>query len=162
MNKARKESAKKKDRFTAGMAMLPRAALLSALLVLAACEGAAGNGTGGGSFEAKLRGTWETHNPGPYDYSGTLAIDRDTITITGYDQPAYYPSPLKESERPFKGITKKAARKGYSEEGKIYINDFGWQEGIAYDYDAGVYPAYTKLLRFTFGGRTETLLKTGE
>jgi hypothetical protein len=21
---------------------------------------------------------------------------------------------------------------------KIYINDFGWKEGIAYDYDAGV------------------------
>jgi hypothetical protein len=160
MNKARKESTKKKDRFAfpASTAMLPGAALLSALLVFAACEVA----PDGGFFEMKLRGTWETHNPGPYDYSGTLAIDRDTITITGYDQPAYYPYPLKESERPFKGITKKAAREGYAEDGKIYINDFGWQEGIAYDYDAGVYPAYTKLLRFTFGGRTETLRKTGE
>jgi hypothetical protein len=128
-----------------------------AMIVAAGCDGDGLEEDG--TFEVKLRGTWETLNPGSNDYRGTLAISRDTITITGYDQPAYFP--LKESERPFKGITEGVVRKGYSADGKIYINDFGWA-GIAYGYEAGEYPDYTKLLRFTFGGRPETLRKTGE
>jgi hypothetical protein len=127
------------------------------VLVLAGCDGEFTDGDGG-YFDSKLRGTWETLNPADYDYSGTLVIGRDTVTITGYEQ-TYYA--LKESERPFKGITKDVSRKGYSEDGKIYINDFGGKEGIPYEYDAGVSPGYTKLLRFTFGGRDETLRKTG-
>jgi hypothetical protein len=135
---------------------------LSALLLITALipAGCDGDGfDGGGYFEAKLRGRWETHNPAPYDYSGTLVIGRDTVTISGYDQKSYLPN---DPQRPFKGITKDISRKGYSEGGKIYINDFGWKEGIAYEYDAGMRPYYTKLLRFTFGGRDETLRKTGE
>jgi hypothetical protein len=128
--------------------------------VMVAAAGCDGNGLGSSDyFEAKLRGTWKTLNPAPNGYSGTLAIGWDTVTITGYDQ-MYYS--LYEPQRPFKGITKGVSRKGYSENGKIYINDFGWKEGIAYEYDTGASPDYTKLLRFTFGGRTETLLKTGE
>jgi hypothetical protein len=127
-------------------------ALLAAAL-LAGCDGWVSDDDGG-YFEAKLRGTWKTHNPAANGYRGTLVIGRDTITISGYDQ-AYYG--LKESERPFKGITKDVSRKGYSEDGKLYINDFGWNEGIPYTYDAGISPDYTNLVRFTFGGRAETL-----
>jgi hypothetical protein len=136
---------------------LPLLAALAFVLALAGCEGDAD--VGSGYIETKLHGTWETHDktPSPPYGSGTLVIDWDTITITGYNQ-TYYG--LKESERPFKGITKGVPRKAYSEDGKIYINDFGWKEGIAYEYDAGMYPYYTKLLRFTFGGRAETLKKT--
>jgi hypothetical protein len=128
-------------------------------VVMAVAAGCDGDGLDdGGFFEAKLRGTWETHNPGSFDYRGTLVIGRDTVTITGYDQ-TYYS--LNESQRPFKGITKDVSRKSYAEDGKIYINDFGWKE-VVYAYDAGIYPDYTELLRFTFGGRAETLRKTGE
>jgi hypothetical protein len=135
-------------------------AALSALLLVAALIPAGCDGSGledGGSFEAKLRGTWETLSPVTPEYSGTLVIGWDTVTVTGYDQKSYLPN---DPQRPFKGITKGVSRKGYSEDGKIYINDFGWKEGIAYEYDAGVYPEYTKLLRFAFGGRPETLQKT--
>jgi hypothetical protein len=132
--------------------LLPILAALVFVLASAGCDGEFPDG--GGYFEPNLRGTWETHNPDAYGYSGTLVIGWDTITISGYDQTYYGP---KEAERPFKGITKDVSRKGYSEDRKLYINDFGWKEGIPYDYDAGIYPDYTKLLRFTFGGRDETL-----
>jgi hypothetical protein len=131
--------------------------VVAVMVVAAGCDG---DSLDGGYFEAKLRGTWETYNPVSPGYSGTLVIGWDTVTVTGYDQTAYYP--LNESQRPFKGITKGVSRKGYSDDGKMYLNDFGWKEGIAYEYDAGATPDYTKLLRFTFGGRAETLLKTGE
>jgi hypothetical protein len=137
--------------------MMRKSALVVVLfvLVLTGCDGEFTDD--GGYFETKLRGTWETHSPAAYGYSGTLVIGWDTITITGYEQ-TYYG--LKEAERPFKDITKGVSRKGYSEDGKLYINDFGWKEGIAYEYDAGTYPDYTNLVRFTFGGRAETLRKT--
>jgi hypothetical protein len=127
--------------------------LLVFVLVLAGC----GETSPGGVFDMKLRGTWETHDPEIYGYSGTLVIDWNTITISGYDQEYYS---LKEAERPFKDITKNIPRKGYTEEGKIYIDDFGWKEGIAYEYDGGMSPNYIKLLRFNFAGRNETLRKT--
>ncbi|MDR2747554.1 MAG: hypothetical protein LBB77_08925, partial [Treponema sp.] len=101
---------------------------------------------------------WETLSPGYPNYSGTLVIGWDTITITGYDQTYYSLNP---AQRPFKDITKGVSRKGYTEDGKIYIDDFGWKEGIGYKYDPGQSPDYTKLLRFTFAGRHEILRKTG-
>jgi hypothetical protein len=144
---------KKRTVLWAGMA----AALVLALLVAALLPGCDRDADedAGFFFQAKLRGTWETLNPALYDYSGTLVIGWDTITITGYEQLYYYPN---DPQRPFKDIMKGVARKGYSEDGKLYINDFGWKEGIAYTYDAA--PDYTKLLRFTFGGREERLRKT--
>lgn len=140
---------------------MKRAAFGLIIAVMVVAAGCVGDGLGGGGdfFETRLRGTWETLNPGTYDYRGTLVIDWDAVTIAGYDQTHYS---LIEAQRPFRGITKGVSRKGYTEEGKMYINDFGWKEGIAYEYDAGVYPDYAKLLRFTFGGRAETLRKTSE
>ncbi|MDR0638777.1 MAG: hypothetical protein LBG27_07755 [Spirochaetaceae bacterium] len=136
------------------------ALLLVFALVFAGCEGDSPDD--GGFFEAKLRGTWETHDPDELreGYNGKVVINWDTITITGYT--GYIGWATDESTRPFKDITKGVSRKGYAEDGKIYINDFGWKEGIPYEYDAGAYPDCPKLLRFTFGGRPETLRKTGE
>jgi hypothetical protein len=130
--------------------------MMAAAVMLAGCGG---NGLEeGGSFDSKLRGTWETLSPSPSGYSGTLVIDWNSITITGYE-PRPWPYSANDPERPFNGITKGVSRKGYSKDGKLYINDFGWNEGIPYTYDAGSSPAYTRLLRFTFGGRDETLKK---
>ncbi|MDR1022977.1 MAG: hypothetical protein LBL94_06895 [Prevotellaceae bacterium] len=126
----------------------------------------------GDSFETRLRGTWETHNPQPYDYSGMIVIGKTTITITGYEKMFY--DPEDDLQCPFKDITKGVSLKGYSKvdssaagKGKIYINDFDWKEGITYEYmststSSGTYPDYTKLLRFSFEGRSETLRKIKE
>jgi hypothetical protein len=129
---------------------------LSALLLVfavlpAGCDGMIGDGD---FFEAKLRGTWETHDPiDPY-YRGTLVIDLNTIKITGYEPKPYY---FDDPQRPFKNIIKNVSCEGYSEDGKIYINDLGWKEGIA--YDVGTYPDNVKILRFNFGTGVETLRK---
>ncbi|MDR0639076.1 MAG: hypothetical protein LBG27_09310 [Spirochaetaceae bacterium] len=105
-----------------------------------------------------MRGTWITNAPEGYDYSGTLVIDRNTITITGYEADYWFPN---DPRRPFKDSTKGVSLKGCSESGKIYINDFGWKEGIPCEYTEGASPDYTKLLRFRFGDRYETLRRTG-
>jgi hypothetical protein len=138
-------------------------AALSALLLVFALTGCDGTvSDGGGSFEAKLRRTWETYTPDELRvgcYNGKVVINRDTIIITGCT--GYIGWPADESTRHFKGITPDVPRKGYSQNGSIYIDNFGLKE-FAYVYDAGTYPNYTKLLRFNFGDRYETLQKTGE
>jgi hypothetical protein len=117
-----------------------------------------GDGSFGG-FAYGLRGTWATNQPDDYGYSGTIVIGSNTITITGYE--VNYWTPPNDPQRPFTGITRGVTRKGYSQDGKIYIDDFGLKE-FPYEYDPGVYPGYTELLRFTFAGRSETLIKTAD
>jgi len=114
------------------------------------------------SFDSRLHGTWISNEPSLFTskYSGSLIISYDRITITGY-----YESQTKSGEddtkRPFRNFTKGDALKGYSEEGKFFIEDRGLvQEGIPYVYwDDNPPPDYKKVkfLSFTFGGRTETL-----
>jgi len=113
-------------------------------------------------FDSRLQGTWVS-NESSARYKGALEITSDRITITGYDE-TQTPSPQdggNDNERPFKNFTKGAALKGYSEEGKFFIEDGGLvQEGIPYAYwDDTPPPDYRKVkfLRFTFGGRIETL-----
>jgi len=108
------------------------------------------------SFDRKLRGTWVSNDPGMY--SGTLTITTDTITIDGYGED-WTSMVGDDSKRPFKDIPKRKAIKGYSEEGKIFI-EYGEtaQDGIPYIYtEGGSYPKEYKLLEFTFGGRKEIL-----
>jgi len=112
-------------------------------------------------FASDLHGTWVSNDTAIY--SGTLIISNDRITISGYDE-GQTPPPLEggnDNKRPFKDFTKGTALKGYSEEGKIFIEDGGMvQEGIPYIYwDDSPPPDYKKVkfLRFTFGGRVETL-----
>jgi len=132
--------------------------LLSALFINAC------GGTGGGSqssntktFKTDLRGTWVSNEPTGI-YSGTIKINVDTITIDGYGED-WVSLVGDDSKRPFKDFPKRVPLKGYSEEGKIFIEYGGIvQEGIPYIYsETGTYPNKYKLLEFTFGGRKEIL-----
>ena len=112
------------------------------------------------SFEAKLRGTWGSNDASVY--SGTLEIDFDRITITGYSEIQASQVGGDDNRRPFKNFTKDIPLKGYSEGGKLFIQDGGvLQEGIPYNYweGGGSSPDYkkTKFLEFTFSDRVEKL-----
>jgi hypothetical protein len=133
--------------------------LASVLILCASCGDFTGTGTPSKSFDYKLQGTWVSNDTTVY--SGSLVIGNDRITITGYSQDQT-PSALlggNDNERPFKSFPKGVALKGYSEEGKLFIENGGaGQEGIPYVYDEDKsYPPKYKLLRFTFGGRDEIL-----
>jgi len=108
------------------------------------------------SFAYDLQGTWESNGDDDY-YSGTLVIDFNTITISGYaPNPTYEFINGTSSHQPFYGITKNIPLEGYSEEGKI-------QEGLSYTYwyTSPSQPDYIQIyfLSFEFDGRTETLRK---
>jgi hypothetical protein len=134
---------------------LPGVALAALLPLFALIPTGCGEAVPGGPvFEARLRGTWETQSPPPIGYSGKLVIGRNTITISGYERILPF-----DPRRPFGDITRDAPRRGYTEDGFMYIDDFGLKDGIPYQYEAGGSPGYVKLLRFTFGGRDETLRK---
>jgi hypothetical protein len=113
------------------------------------------------SFDNNLQGTWVPNDPDAL-YKGSLKIEYDRITITGYGE-SQTPSGGNDNNRPFKNFSKGIALKGYSEEGKIFIEDGGLlQEGIPYTYwENSLSYGYNneKLLRFTFDGRDETLQK---
>jgi len=108
------------------------------------------------SFDNKLRGTWVSNETGLY--SGSLKIDFDTITIDGYGED-WTSLVGDDNRRPFKDFPKRVPLKGYSEEGKIFIEYGGTaQDGISYTYtELGTYPQKYKLLEFTFGSRREIL-----
>jgi hypothetical protein len=117
-------------------------------------------------FDWDLHGTWTT-NESASRYTGTLIIDYNQITITGYGE-TQTPTPGgNDTERPFRNFTKGIALEGYTEEVEetrekiILIKDAGkWLEGIPYTYWEGNSSGERiKLLRFTFGGRQETLRK---
>jgi hypothetical protein len=114
--------------------------------------------SGGGnykSFDSKLRGTWVSNEPGLY--SGTLKFDTGTLTIDGYGED-WLSLVGDDSKLPFKDFPKRVALKGYSEEGKIFIEYGGAAQGIPYIYtEEGSYPSKYKLLEFDFGGRKEIL-----
>jgi len=113
-------------------------------------------------FDYNLQGTWKSNNYENAVYKGTLVIGVNRITINGYSE-AQTPFLGNDNTRPFKGFTKGIALKAYSEEGRIFIEDGGLlQEGIPYTYwDDYPSPDYKRVqfLRFTFGGRSETLQK---
>jgi hypothetical protein len=137
----------------------------------AACdyEPTGGGGTGNYKrFNWDIQGTWTTNDP-ESRYIGTLEITYNRITITGYGEtqtPAFGGNDL---ERPFRNFTKGIALEGYTEnveetgEKIILIKDAGtWQEPIPYLYWYTNPPPDFKtveFLRFTFGGRQETLRK---
>ena len=140
--------------------------VLSTSFLVSGCEDILNDSVG--RFAYHLQGTWVSNDT--YEYSGTLKISNDRITISGYDRSqTLYPWENDEL-RPFKNFLKNIALKGYSEDqpennkrilGHIYIEDAGIiQEGIPYTYwyDSPP-PDYIRIhfLRFTFGGRQETL-----
>jgi hypothetical protein len=105
-------------------------------------------------FDYELVGSWESMPENSYyytGYTGSLEIDYRSITIKGYTGYAIYGSSL-----PFPGFTKDVPLKGYSQEGKIFINDRGTvQTGLPYTFWKDAVGG--KYLTFTFSGREETL-----
>jgi len=128
--------------------------LLSALLINA-CDGQGGGGSQPKSFTNDLRGTWVSNESGLY--SGSLKIDVNTITIDGYGED-WTSLVGDDSKRPFRDFPRRLPLKGYSEEGKIFIEYGGTVNGIPYIYsETGTYPNKYKILDFNFGGRSEKL-----
>jgi hypothetical protein len=111
-------------------------------------------------FDKDLRGTWVSNDPSVY--SGTLRIEFDRITISGFAE-GQTPQRNDDSRRPFKSFTKNVSLNGYSEDGKIFIEDGGsTQDGIPYTYyTAGAYPQ-KQFLHVNFGGRQETMQKKAD
>jgi hypothetical protein len=110
------------------------------------------------SFDSRLRGTWESNDPSKY--SGSLKIEIDTITIYGYEysQTQQNQQNINDNKRPFKDYPRDICLTGYSEDGKIFIEYGGAQNGITYTWtETGSYPNKYKLLEFDFGGRKEIL-----
>ena len=127
------------------------------------------NGTGNYQrFDWDIQGTWTTNDP-ESRYSGTLVIDYNRITITGYGETQTPALGGNDQERPFRNYTKGTPLEGYTEEVEatgqkvIMIKDAGtWQEAIPYTYwSVNPPPDFKKaeFLRFTFAGRQETLRK---
>jgi hypothetical protein len=126
-----------------------------AVALFAACDGTY---TDYKTVDSKLRGTWESTNPD--EYSGTLVISFDTITITGYSE-SQTPPPWNggdDSKRPFRDFAKGAPYSCYTDDGKLFIKKTdGNEQNFPYIY----YPSGSeKYLRFTFGGRDEALKRT--
>jgi len=110
------------------------------------------------SFDYKLRGEWESEAGSRY--TGKIIIDYSTIEIVGFEE-TQTPAGENDDQRPFKNITKNEMLTGYSEEGKIYIEDFGTiKDGITYDYS--IAPSGKEWLRFTFAGRDQRMVKVEE
>ena len=132
--------------------------LLCTLLVITSCEWDWGTGSKyHTTFDYDLRGTWVSQDKTVYD--GKLVIDLGKITITGFSE-NQTPSGQSDNRRPFKGYTKNVALNGFSEDGKLFIEDRGLlQEGIPYTYyTTGSYPE-EKFLLFNFGMREERMQK---
>jgi hypothetical protein len=143
------------------------------VFIFAACDGY--TDLSARTFDSSLWGTWETNTPPEYleGYKGGIVITRDTITITGYE--GYIGYAADEATRPFRGVTRGGALPCYSEktashdypdyEGTLFIKDAGvWQTGVAYSFyrTGSGSSSYRYFVRFAFGGRAETLRKTGE
>jgi hypothetical protein len=127
----------------------------------------------GNRFLYELQGTWRTNGYNSSKYYGSLEIDYNYITINGYGETQTAIGD-DENQRPFKDYIKELPIKGYSIEetktsdrieGQLFIQDGGvfTEEGIPYVYwtTTANSPEYQRIhfLRFSFGGRIETLVK---
>jgi len=106
-------------------------------------------------FDFYLQGTWVTNNPNDIKYEpGTIVIDFDTITISGFGINSNYPNAV----RPFNGFAKDVPLKGYSEINALFIYNAGtWQRISYYLEDQGI--GKNNLLFLTFGTDAAILQK---
>ena len=122
-----------------------------AIFSLISCEWEFGSGD---SFEYNLQGTWESVDKSVY--SGRLTITYNTIKIEGYyESQTGYGNP---SHRPFRDFSKDVVLKGYSEDGKIFIENRNTLQSISYGYYFYNF-RQDERLEFYFGGRSEELRK---
>jgi hypothetical protein len=106
------------------------------------------------AFDWELREIWISEQGSIYQ--GEIEITFNTIKITGYYEDQ---TPIlgNDNQRPFRDIPKGVALKGYSENGRIFIEGH-LPEGIPYELaSVGAHYPQIKILRFTFSGRTEAL-----
>jgi len=145
------------DEKVARMKAITTAVLLLAAFLITSCDVSNSGTSGNKSFDYKLQGTWESNDK--TKYSGAVVIGYDRITITGYDE-SQTPKFGDDNERPFRQFYKGQALKGYSEDGKFFIENGGMTEAIPYIYSESNPPPDFKLvpkLQFTFGGRPENM-----
>lgn len=105
-------------------------------------------------FDSDLWGVWVSNVQGPY--AGTLTIEFDRITITGF--PARSTPPWEPNVQPFRNIPRNVPMRGYSENGRIFIEVAGApQGGIPFRLAplAGNWGSQEWLLSFEFGGSLE-------
>jgi len=107
------------------------------------------------SFDYKLQGTWESVDKSVY--SGGLIITYNTFKIVGYyeNQTNFGHPP---SNRPFREFSKDIPFKGYSEDGRIFIEHRGMIQSMPYFYYSYNY-GHDERLEFYFGNRKEELKK---
>jgi hypothetical protein len=141
--------------------------ILLAALFLSSCGDWEPESSNNKHFTYDLRGTWVTSNQSER-YTGTLVIETNRITINGFGEDQTLPPIFggNDNERPFRGLNIGYALNGYSEageekgHGKIFIEYFGeWQDGIAYYYYSIGTPNYVNLLKFTFSGRDQIMVR---
>jgi len=131
--------------------------LLSFFICLCSCNMNGSEASASKSFDSKLRGKWVSNDP-TGSYNGSLVIDSGTITIDGYEK-GQTPYKGDDNKRPFRDFPRGEPLKGYSEEGKIFI-EYGsgsTRDGIPYTYTPEEYPNKVKFLEFVFGGEKEIL-----
>ena len=129
--------------------------VLLSVFSLSTCEFDGSGSTGSSQyFEWDLREVWVSQIGSIYQ--GEIEITYNTIRITGYPETqAQFPNNI--NQLPFRNIPKGVIHKGYSENGRIYIENYA-SDGISYKLDeVGAYYPYTRILSFEFGGRTEIL-----
>jgi len=136
--------------------------LLLAAFFIASCGGGGGGGSSNvKTFYYKLQGTWVTNDAENATYSGTLVIGQDRITITGYGENQTPKEGGDDNRRPFKQFPKGRALKGYSEDGKFFIDNGGVTESIPYTFwevnEPSLQYDLVRYLKFNFGGRDENL-----
>jgi hypothetical protein len=140
-------------------------------LLFVTCDWETTDGGGSGNyqrFDWDLHGTWTT-NESDSRYIGTLIIEYNRITVTGYGETQTPILGGNDMERPFRNFIKGIALEGYTDEmeetgEKIMLikNAGAWQEAIPYTYWYDNPPPDFKrieFLLFNFGGRQETLRK---
>lgn len=126
---------------------------------LSVCDITVSSGGSGGYknykyFDFTLQEIW-TSEYGSL-YQGAIEITNNTIKITGYFE-SQTPVFGNDNQRPFKGIPRGIFLSGYSENGRIFVENY-FPDGLPYRIsNVGVYYPYTKELRFNFGGRDEAL-----
>jgi len=104
-------------------------------------------------FDRNLQGVWYSNDESVY-YGG-LIIDYNRITILDYAE-IQTPPLGDDTRRPFRDFTKGTPLTGYTEDDIMFIRDAGEWHEVKYVYyveNSG----RDRFLRFTFGGRIETL-----